>query len=111
MGRYWNMDEIDGSARNDSSGNIWDLGEWSFQEATGSGYRPIYQSPGIINYAADFGDESGGEGLVSFAPNSLLDGDFTFSCWVNYNTSSGFDGQGLISVTKGKSGAVKLIRT
>ena len=95
---YWNMDEIDGSARNDTSGNLWDLGEWSFQEATGGGYRPIYQILGFINYAADFGDESGGEGLVSFAPNSLLEGDFTFSCWVNYNTSSGFDGQGLISV-------------
>ena len=95
---YWKMDEVDGSARNDSSGNIWDLGEWSFQEATGGSYRPIYQVPGFINYAADFGDVSGGEGLVSFAPNSLLDGDFTFSCWFNYNTSSGFDGQGMISV-------------
>ncbi|MEI6194430.1 MAG: LamG domain-containing protein, partial [Verrucomicrobiota bacterium] len=95
---YWKLDEAEGFSRNDSSVNAWDLGEWSFQEATGGSYRPIYQISGIHNYAADFGDESGGEGLVSFAPNSLLAGDFTFSCWFNYNTTSGFDGQGLISV-------------
>lgn len=95
---YWKLDEAEGFSRNDSSGNAWDLGEWSFQEATGGSYRPIYQVSGVLNDAADFGDESGGEGLVSFAPNSLLDGDFTFSCWINYNTTSGFDGQGVISV-------------
>ena len=95
---YWTLDEAEGFSRNDSSGNAWDLGEWSFQEATGGSYRPIYQVSGVLNDAADFGDESGGEGLVSFAPNSLLAGDFTFSCWINYNTTSGFDGQGVISV-------------
>ena len=97
LASYWKLDESEGITRNDSY-NVWDLSEWSFQEATGGGYVPVGQNNGLINYSADFGDDSGGNALVSFAANSVLAGDFTFSCWFNYNTSSGFDGQGMISL-------------
>ncbi len=95
---YWKLDEAMDSTRYDSSAAGWNLDEWSFQEATGGGHVPVGQSSGFMNYAADFGDGSGGKGLASFLPNFLLDGDFTFSCWFNYNSTSGFDGQGMISV-------------
>jgi hypothetical protein len=95
---YWSMNEAAGHPRADASGNGWDLSEWSFQEATGSGYVSIDAVGGIISNAAEFGDGSGGKALVSFNPNTVLDGDFTFACWFNYNTSGGYDGQSLISL-------------
>ena len=95
---YWNLDESEDMVRNDSTNQGFDLSEWSFQEATGSDHVPVGQNNGIRGYAADFGDGSGGKGLVSWAANTILDGDFSFSCWINFNSESGYDGQGLISV-------------
>jgi hypothetical protein len=95
---YWKLDEAAGNDRRDASGWGWDLTEWSFVEANGDDHIPIGRNNGRLNYAADFGDGSEGKGLVSFLPNSWFSGDFTFSCWVNYNSDTGYDGQGLISV-------------
>ena len=95
---YWKLDEPEGDYRYDSGNNYWDLQEWSFQEAQGGDYIPVGQGAGVLGDAADFGDGSGGKGLVGYYPNTLLDGDFTFSLWVNFNNDYGFDGQGVISL-------------
>ncbi len=91
---YWKLEEPANSPRLDASGNGWDLSEWSFAEASGGGHVPVRQTTGVVNYAADFGTGAGGPALVSFAPNTLLAGDFTFSIWfwftpANYNSEFG----------------------
>ena len=85
-------------ARNDSTFHGWTLAEWSSQEAVGGDYAPVGQNNGLMNEAADFGDGSADTALVSYAQNSVLNGDFSFSCWINFNTDGGYDGQGVISV-------------
>ena len=91
---YWKLEEPANSPRLDASGHGWDLQEWSFGEAYGGGHVAVGQTSGVLNNAADFGTGAGGPALVSFAPNTLLAGDFTFSIWfwftpANYNSEFG----------------------
>ena len=94
---YWKLEEPANAPRLDASGNGWDLSEWSFAEASGGGHVPVRQTTGVVNFAADFSAGAGGPALVSFAPNTLLAGDFTFAVWVGFFSGAEFE-WGLISV-------------
>jgi hypothetical protein len=97
---FWKMDEMAGENRLDVTGNGYDLVEWSFAEADGGGSSSDSLIPSTVGKIGDaaafvFGP---GQGLVTSLPNGLAGGDFSFSCWVNYNADEGFDGQGMISL-------------